>query len=119
MQQQIQIANPLRGGWVVFTLDLDENNPRDLILEHLRRGVCYEAEIAWTMIRALRPGDTAIDVGANVGFFTVLMAKLVGPTGKVYAYEPGQDTLVGLRANIAANNLENVEVIEQPVWCRE
>jgi FkbM family methyltransferase len=38
--------------------------------------------------RALRPGDVAIDVGAHIGFFTMLMASAVGPEGRVYAFEP-------------------------------
>ena len=36
----------------------------------------------------LRPGDTAIDVGAHIGFFTMQMAAIVGPAGRVYAFEP-------------------------------
>lgn len=45
----------------------------------------------WTteaMLRFIRPGMTAVDIGANLGYFTMLMADLVGPTGRVVAFEP-------------------------------
>jgi len=48
----------------------------------------YEREEAALARRALRPGDVAIDVGAHIGFFTMLMASAVGPEGRVYAFEP-------------------------------
>lgn len=58
--------------------------------------------------RVLRPGDVAIDVGANIGVFTVPMAKMVGPEGKVYAFEPGRANFDLLGTNVAQNDLENV-----------
>ncbi len=56
----------------------------------------------------LRPGDMAIDAGANIGALTVGMAQAVGPQGAVHAFEP-QGVLHGLMAeNIAQNRLANV-----------
>jgi FkbM family methyltransferase len=57
----------------------------------------------------LRPGDTVIDVGANIGCFTVLAARAVGPTGRVIAVEPEQSTFESLRRNILLNRCENVD----------
>jgi FkbM family methyltransferase len=48
----------------------------------------YEADEIRYMRSVLKPGDTAIDAGAHIGFFTMQMAALVGPTGRVYAFEP-------------------------------
>lgn len=50
--------------------------------------------------RLLRPGDIAIDIGANIGIMTSLMARRAGPTGAVYAFEPHPDTRRRLEANI-------------------
>lgn len=51
----------------------------------------------------LKPGDTAIDIGANVGAYTLVMAGLVGPTGRVIAVEPQPSVLGRLKENLAFN----------------
>jgi len=48
----------------------------------------YEPDEITFMRGVLKPGDTAVDVGAHIGFFAVQMASLVGPQGRVYAFEP-------------------------------
>lgn len=55
------------------------------------------------VLHLLRPGDLMLDIGANVGSYTVLAAKVVG--AHVHAFEPARETLPRLRANIAANNI--------------
>ena len=60
----------------------------------------------------LKPGDTFVDAGANIGFYTVVAAKLVGPAGKVVAIEMMPDTAARLREHVRLNDLTNVEVIE-------
>jgi FkbM family methyltransferase len=49
---------------------------------------CYEPHNAWRFRHVLRPGNTVLDVGANIGFFTALAARCVGPSGRVVAFEP-------------------------------
>lgn len=51
--------------------------------------------------RILRPGDIAVDIGANIGIMTSLMARRTGPDGTVYAFEPHPDTRRCLEANVA------------------
>ena len=63
----------------------------------------------------LRPGDVLYDIGANVGFFTVLAARLVGPGGRVVAFEPLPENVAALNHNIALNQLDNVTVIDAAV----
>jgi FkbM family methyltransferase len=84
------------------------------IFSSLNAGTLYEADVAHVMMRVLHDGDVALDVGANIGFFTVMMAKLTAPGGRVAAFEPGPDNLARLRRNIATAGVDNVTVIEQP-----
>lgn len=60
----------------------------------------WEADVMKLLGRSLHPGGVFVDVGANVGFHTVLAAQLVGPTGRVLAVEPAAWTLELLRANV-------------------
>jgi FkbM family methyltransferase len=69
--------------------------------------------------RFLRPGDTVIDVGANVGVYTLFLAKLVGPTGVVIACEPDAGNRAALRANLARNRFTHVEVVAAAVGDRD
>lgn len=75
----------------------------------------YEDHVCRFLAATLRPGDVVADVGANIGALTVLMAALVGPTGRVHAFEPAPENVAHLRANLEANGLENVEVHETAV----
>jgi FkbM family methyltransferase len=60
-------------------------------------------------------GGTVLDLGANVGFYTLLAAELVGPSGRVHAFEPVPRNLQYLRQHIALNGLTNVSVVEAAV----
>lgn len=59
----------------------------------------------------LRPGMNVIDVGANIGYFTLLMARAVGAEGSVLAIEPDPETFRILRANLALGRADNVEAL--------
>jgi len=60
------------------------------------------------MCKLVKPGDTVLDIGANVGALTVPMAQVVGPTGRVIAWEPQPETYALLKKNIEQNDLDNV-----------
>jgi FkbM family methyltransferase len=60
--------------------------------------------------RLVKPGHVVIDVGANIGYFTLIAAARVGPHGKVHAVECSDETLAVLRQNVWQNQLQNVEV---------
>lgn len=60
--------------------------------------------------RFLRPGMTVVDVGAHHGFHTLLASKLVGSSGRVFAFEPSQRERKALRINLALNACRNVEI---------
>jgi FkbM family methyltransferase len=76
---------------------------------------CYEAPEARFLERWLRPGDGVADVGAHVGFFTLLSARLVGANGSVSAFEPIPATFARLRDNVAANGYDQVSLVEAAV----
>ena len=60
----------------------------------------WEADLMKLLARTLAPGGVFVDVGANVGFHTLLASQLVGPAGTVVAVEPAPWTLALLRANV-------------------
>src|SRR3989338_8733486 len=75
----------------------------------------YEAASMAYCKSVLKPGMTFVDVGANIGLFSLMAARQVGPTGKVYAFEPGADNCTLLRKNIEQNGYRNVTIVEKAV----
>ena len=65
------------------------------------------------MLAVLNPGDTAFDVGANLGLYSVSLAKKVGDRGEVISFEPRQSTFEMLTANIELNGLKNVRCFQK------
>jgi FkbM family methyltransferase len=74
-----------------------------------------EPEVQAFLATHLKRGDVCCDIGANVGFFTLIAARLVGETGRVYAFEPLPSNAGALRRNVELNGLQNVEVVEAAV----
>ncbi|MFC2149409.1 FkbM family methyltransferase [Candidatus Auribacterota bacterium] len=58
----------------------------------------------------LKEGMTVLDIGANIGRYTLMMAEGAGDSGKVIAFEPDRDLCAILKRNVEANNLRNVEI---------
>jgi FkbM family methyltransferase len=76
----------------------------------------YEPKTVAALTRLVGPGYSCADIGANVGFFTLLMAQLAGPDGRVVAFEPREDMVAYLERNIALDGSgENIEVRRQAV----
>lgn len=61
----------------------------------------------------LKPGGTFVDVGANVGLFSLLAARVAGPGGRVIAIEPAPVAAAALRATVSANGLEALVQVEE------
>lgn len=76
----------------------------------------YEARLIQT---ALRPGDSFWDVGANIGYFALLAATVVGPTGFVVALEPGRQAFQRLQENIDLNKFPQINALEVAAADRE
>jgi len=107
------VAKPTRHGLFAY-LRNDAYIGRSLDLY----GEWCEGEIA-ILRQIVRPGDTVLDVGANVGTHTIPLAGMVGPTGIVHAFEPQRITHQLLCANIALNGHLNVHAHNAGVGARE
>lgn len=77
----------------------------------------WEATVTNWFHRVVRPGHHVVDVGANIGYFSVLGAKLAGPTGRVLGFEPNPRLRPLAARNLAANALHgHAEVREAAAW---
>jgi FkbM family methyltransferase len=74
------------------------------------QGDWFEGEM-YFIRRLLRPGMAVVDIGANYGLYTLTCARLVGPEGRVWAYEPASLPRNCLARSIEANRLANVELV--------
>jgi FkbM family methyltransferase len=88
---------------------LDDHTQRKVLF-----GVYEGAETAVVSDR-LRPGDTFVDVGAHIGWYTTLAARAVGPAGRVFAFEPFPRNHALLSANVASNGLDQVQITHAAV----
>lgn len=90
----------------VFKLDM-ELDLSDSIQRNVYLGT-YEPHETAIVRNRLKPGMTFVDAGANVGYFTALAASCVGPSGRVFSFEPQPDSYRKIAAMIERNNLPQV-----------
>jgi FkbM family methyltransferase len=72
----------------------------------------YERPVQEALAKAVRPGSVCYDIGANLGFFSVLLAHLAGPTGSIYAFEPLPANAAMIERNALLNRFRNVRVFK-------
>jgi FkbM family methyltransferase len=77
-----------------------------------------EPAVQRALEKHLKPGAVFYDVGANVGFLSLLAAKLVGPSGHVVCFEPFGAVVPILRQNLEQNGMHNYEIVEAAVGDR-
>lgn len=75
----------------------------------------YEADHAPALEQVVRPGMVAYDVGANAGYYTLALSRLVGSSGMVYSFEPDAKYAHFLRRHLELNGIQNVTVIQAAV----
>lgn len=75
----------------------------------------YELEQRVAFERYVATGDVVFDVGAHVGFYTLVASALVGSSGHVVAFEPLPENLAFLREHISMNRIGNVTIIDKAV----
>lgn len=99
-------AGPARGFWLRVEPYLEDRYVTG----------CPEPGVQEEILRHLRPGGCFYDVGAHIGFYSLLAARLVGEEGRVVAFEPDPTNVAVLQENLTRNNLSEVEVIPAAVW---
>jgi len=99
-----QRGGPVRIRLHDFLLDV----PRELLPQYLHKD--YEPITTRAVLAALPEGAVAVDVGANIGYFTCLAARAVGPRGVVHAIEPAPENVEALKRNVRLNGFRNVVI---------
>ena len=99
----------------IIHFNLDDKN----YLEPFSIDQLYEPGTTNFLKTILKKGMNVINIGANIGYFTLLAAREVGPDGKVFAFEPFPQTVELLKKNIDSNGYKNVEVISMAVSDRK
>lgn len=81
---------------------------RDFIQRYIYVFGVWEPNLSELLVRHLSPGDVVVDVGANVGYFSLLSARCVGRTGRVIAFEPVPEFAAALRTGAGHNGVSDV-----------
>jgi FkbM family methyltransferase len=81
----------------------------------IAREKSYEPYVTAEIDRLLKPGDIFVDIGANIGYFTLLAAAVVGEEGHVYAFEPNPDNCELLERSIIENGFANISLFPNAV----
>lgn len=89
---------------------LHRSNMPDVILH----GVHDPTETALVR-KEVKSGDIVLDIGANIGYYTLMFAERVGETGKVFAFEPDPTNFALLQRNIETNGFKNVVLVQKAV----
>ncbi len=82
---------------------------------NLASGVVFEPNEVALIKEHVKKGDTVIDIGANIGYYTLLFAQLVGESGQVIAFEPDPENFALLHKNIILNQYNNVKLLQKAV----
>lgn len=85
--------------------------PYDTIIRHIKAGALFESETIELVRRFISPGDSVIDVGANLGQMTVQFSSMVGARGRVFACEANPILFELLARTIAENRCTNVVAV--------
>jgi FkbM family methyltransferase len=82
----------------------------------LQQNGVYEPHVTKAIKGHLNPGNIFVDIGANLGYFTLMASRLVGHFGKVFAFEPGTQAYTYCKKNIELNKLFNVKLYKNGLW---
>ena len=93
---------------ITYELDL-----RELIDSTIYFEGCWEPEIVAAVQQLVLPGQVVLDIGANMGFHTLLFARLVGDKGLVVAFEPMSPAFRKLERNVGLNDRHNIVLEKQ------
>jgi len=83
--------------------------------QNVQQGI-GEPQVQQALVDHLRPGMTFYDLGANIGYYSLIAARLVGPNGRVISFEADPEIAARLRENLARNNFSHARVEQKAVW---
>jgi FkbM family methyltransferase len=83
-----------------------------IISESIRQNKIWAQSETRLFRELLKPGMVVVDVGANIGYFSLLASTLVGPNGRVHAFEPDPVNCGLLRKNVRMNHTSNIKVVQ-------
>lgn len=92
---------------------------KDLLSDGILINNFYEPLQTKVIKDLVKEGDIVVDAGANIGYYTILLSKLVGSTGKVYAFEPSKNSIKLLKKNLKFNKCNNVILITKALSDKE
>jgi FkbM family methyltransferase len=90
-----------------------------ILWDHLIHNRVYEMGTMQVVSQILKPGDMFLDVGAHIGFFSLIASKWVGEHGKVIALEPEAANIDGFRRNIKINRIRNIDLRPMAIGAEE
>ncbi|MDD3783490.1 MAG: FkbM family methyltransferase [Candidatus Portnoybacteria bacterium] len=85
------------------------------VSSHLLGDKVYEPTETNIVRGQINKGDIVVDMGANIGYYTLIFAGLVGKSGKVFAFEPDRDNFALLSKNVKENKFDNVILINKAI----
>src|ERR1017187_1579172 len=85
----------------------------------VKYGKSFEYRTLQLFSQILKPGNVVIDIGSNSGLYAIFYSKLVRESGKVYAFEPDQESYATLQENLKLNNCQNVSTYNLALSNRE
>jgi FkbM family methyltransferase len=106
----IQMPQVSPDRWNQFNVIIDRFDTQ------IKKHIFFQGYFEWAethfVRNSLQAGHTFVDVGANIGWHTLIAASRVSPNGRVFAFEPVSSTFSELQSNIDLNRLTNVELYQ-------
>lgn len=93
-------------------ISFQTHDPADeLVSKYIHEHHYWELHESTTILDTLKEGNTFVDIGANIGYYSVIAAEKVGKNGKVFSFEPDPKNFSLLKENAAINHYVNIEVV--------
>jgi len=105
------IRGPLRGTRFILGAAAGEGRGASVYVDLVERAKTR------MLLEILKPGQVVFDIGANIGYYTLLAARKVGPSGRVVAFEPSARNISYLYRHLTLNSAENVTLV--PMACSD
>lgn len=105
-----------RVGYQGREISFDMLCSEDHLLQFQNVNYIYEPEVIAAFLHFVRPGDICIDAGANLGYHSLLLSRLVGPAGEILAFDPDPNCIAAIKANAKLNGIENICPLRMALW---